>query len=214
MPESIKIKYNIDSIDIINTTYNDKFIHNINRHGRSKIIDIKYLKNNKELFISKLAQAEKKIRKNYEDLQYFLRTYTFNFFITLSGITKKEYMKFIDRLRKADKNLDYVSIAAWSEKSDLHYHIVIKTILAFSQLKDKIKFVDNEDLIDKQLEILSYSKILNYSKYIKKPLEIKNPSIHELKAISENYNCVKTIKFSKGNSTVRVNKFKPIQNTS
>lgn len=246
MPESIKIKYNIDSIDIINTTYNDKFIHNINRHGRSKIIDIKYLKNNKELFISKLEQAEKKIRKNYKDFQYFLRTYTFNFFITLSGITKKEYMKFIDRLRKADKNLDYVSIAAWSEKSDLHYHIVIKTILAFSQLKDKIKFVDakiekiydqkkligyfgknliqdtisilkkvdNEDLIDKQLEILSYSKILNYSKNIKKPLEIKNPSIDELKAISENYNCVKTIKFSKGNSTVRVNKFKPIQNNS
>ena len=123
---------------------------------------------------------------------------------------------------------------------------MIKTILAFSQLKDKIKFVDakiekiydqkkligyfgknliqdtisilkkvdNEDLIDKQLEILSYSKILNYSKNIKKPLEIKNPSIDELKAISENYNCVKTIKFSKGNSTVRVNKFKPIQNNS
>lgn len=240
MLKSVKIKYNIGRVDIINTIYDDKFTENINRKGRSKIIDTELLINNKELLIPKLLQAEKKIRKNYKTLQYILKESTFDFFITLSNITKDNYKKFIDRLRKSDKNLAYLSIAAWSKTSDLHYHIVVKTILSLSQLESKtqhldidiksiynqqqligyfgknliddtisiLKEVDNKNFIDKQLDILRYSKILTYSKNINKPLEIRNPSDDQLKAIKQNAIYSKTLEYSKGNSLIKIDKFK------
>lgn len=240
MLKSVKIKYNSGSVDIVNTIYDGKFIENINRKGRSKIIDDELLISNKELRIPKLLQAEKKIRKNYKTLQYILKENTFDFFITLSNITKNEYEKFISRLRKADKNLAYLSIAAWSTTSDLHYHISVKTILSLSRLKDKaqylnihikpihnqeqligyfgknlikdtisiLKQVDNEDFIDKQLEILKYSKILNFSKNLNKPSEIRNPSDDQLKAIKQNAVYSKSLEYSKGNSLIKIDKFK------
>lgn len=74
-----------------------------------------------------------------------------------------------------------------------------------------LKQVDNEELKEKQIEILQYSKILSYSKNIKyKPITIKNPSEDILQDIynnSDEYKRKETIEYINLDSKIKIDKF-------
>lgn len=78
--------------------------------------------------------------------------------MTLRGINKTSMKKFLDRIRKADKNLKYLSLASWSQSLDLHYHILLYTNLTRNDLKKKMR-----DIKDYNIQsIYSIKTLLNY----------------------------------------------------
>lgn len=237
MAISKKIVIDNNKIDIITTNYNDKFIQNRNNTGRKKH-DFELLSDDQ--FKKCLNQKIKKLSDYDKKLNYIRDNNEFNVFITIRGINSRALKLFIDRTRKADNNLEYVTLASWSIKMDLHYHILLNTSLNEEQLKDKLKETDadiqyvynqqklmqyfkknlnydtsyilrqvnNEELKDKQIEILEYSKILSYSKGIKcKPLEIKNPTQEQLEEVYNKATYLETIEYDNLDSNIQIDKF-------
>lgn len=237
MAVSKKIIIDNNKIDIVTTNYNSTFINNINRQGRKKhnydLLTYKELK-------KCLNQKIKQLKQYDKTLNYIRDNNEFNVFVTIRGINPLGLKKFIDRVRKADKELQYVTLTSWSITSDLHYHIIFNTKLSKEQLENKLKGmddqiiiiynqkkllryfkknlnfdtsyilkqIDNLELRDKQIEILSYAKILSYSKNIKhKPIEIKNPSQDQLQEIYNNSQYVDTIEYDNLDSTIQIDKF-------
>lgn len=240
MAISKKIVIDKNKIDVITTTYNNNFINNINRRGRKKH-DYELLSDNE---LKKCINQKIHTLKNYnKTLDYIKDNNEFNVFMTIRGANKSSLKKMLDRIRKSDSSLSYITLASWSIEMDLHYHILLKTSLSNDQLQSKLKNldgniqeiyyskklynyikknlnydtihvlkqVDNEELKEKQIEILQYSKILSYSKNIKyKPITIKNPSEDILQDIynnSDEYKRKETIEYINLDSKIKIDKF-------
>jgi hypothetical protein len=148
-----------NKIDLISTTYSDSFNENINRSGR-KSIDYNEL--NEEQF-NRVKQNKCKylVRKckNYKEIYNYCELNDFNYFISVHA-TKKEYENLNDRLRKADRNIKFLSLACWSKGANLHYHMLVDTKLKKVQLEKKFQN------LDRKIEKLRYQKGLE--KYFKK----------------------------------------------
>lgn len=153
IPVSKKMIIKNNKIDLITTTYSNNFNHVINRNGRPKS-DCSLLsdKQFEQIKQNKIVYLKNKTIKKLDDLCILNK---FNYWITVHVSSKNDYSKLIDRLKKADCNLKFISLAAWSIKSNLHYHILLNSTL-------------NKDSIDKRLKKLDYdSKIItNQTKLI------------------------------------------------
>ena len=237
MATSKKIIIDKNKIDIVTTNYNQDFLNNINKQGRKKH---NYLLLSDKQLKRCITTKIKALKKHNNKLNYIRDNNSFNIFITIRGINTLGLKKFIDRTRKADKNLMYVTLASWSINMDLHYHIILNTSLDQEQLEDKLKNidgkieiiynqkkllkyfkknlnfdtihilkqVDNKELRDKQIEILSYAKILTHSRNINaKPKIIKNPSQEQLQEVYNNTTYIKTIEYKNIDSMVQIDKF-------
>jgi hypothetical protein len=150
-----------NKIDIVTTNYNKDFINNINRQGRKKH-DYELLSD--EQLKRCINQKIKTLKQYNNKLNYIRDNNSFNVFITIRGINRLGLKRFIDRTRKADKNLAYVTLASWSIKMDLHYHIILNTSLSKKELEDKLKNIDAKiEIIYNQKKLLKYfKKNLNY----------------------------------------------------
>ena len=161
MAVSQKIVIYNDNIDIVTTVYDKDFSKNINRDGRKKH-DFELISDKQ--FRKCLNEKIKRLKAHNKTLNYIRDNNSFNFYITIRGINALALKNFITRVRKADKELQYVSLASWSITSDLHYHILFNTNLSIEQLKSKSKKFDIDiKIITNQKELLSYfKKNLNY----------------------------------------------------
>ncbi|EOU1466882.1 hypothetical protein VOI00_003064 [Clostridium perfringens] len=236
MTISKKIIIDNNKINLIKTNYNEKFLNSINKKGRTKK---DYYKLNDIEFKNCLNQAQIKIRKYNKTLEYIFKNNKFKYHVTLRGINKLGLKRAIDRIKKADKDLSFVSLASWTINTDLHYHILLNTTLTLEELNKKfkkidsdikeiysskilkylkkninydtlyvLKNIDNEELRDKQIEILEYSKILSYSKDIKyKPIEIKNPTEEQIEETIKDTTYLETIEYKKIDSNITIDKF-------
>lgn len=238
MATSTKIVKDNNKIDIIKTTYSNDFINNINRDGRKKR-DYELISD--EQFKKCLNQKIATLKAYNKTIDYIKNNNKFNVFLTVRSINKLGLKRLLDRIRKQDGDLKYLTLACWSSELDLHYHILLNTSLNKEQLQSKLKNideniqyiyskklyryikknlnydtihilrqVDNKELRDKQIEILSYAKILSYSKNVKyKPKEIKNPSQEQLLEIynTEKYEYDETIEYDKLDSSITIDKF-------
>ena len=237
MAVSKKIVINNNKIDIITTNYNKDFINYINKKGRKKH---NYDLLTKEQFEKCLSQKVKTLKNYNNTLDYIQDNNEFNVFMTIRGINKLGLKRLLDRIRKSDPGLKYVTLASWSVEIDLHYHILLNTSLSQEMLQSKIKSldiniqeiyyakrlyqyfkknlnydtifilknIDNEELREKQIEILEYSKILSYSKNIKyKPTVIRNPSQEQLQEIYDNTTYLESIEYENLNSKIQIDKF-------
>lgn len=139
---SKKINIDNNNIDLIETNYNTKFLDNINRAGRNKVEDYELLSD--EEFKRKLNEAQRKLKKYNRKIDYIYKNNTFKYFLTLRGINKQGLKRALDRIRKADKNLSYASLASWTVKTDLHYHILLNTNLTIQDLNKKLKNIDSD----------------------------------------------------------------------
>lgn len=210
---------------------------NINRQGRTKrdyelISDYQF----KKCLNQKIATL-----KSYnKTIDYIKNNNEFNVFLTVRGINKATLKRLLDRVRKQDSELKYLTLACWSSDLDLHYHILLNTFLDKEQLQSKLKEIDNniqaiyyskklyryikknlnydtiyilkqvnnKDLKDKQIEILSYAKILSYSKNVQyKPTIIKEPTQEQLQEVYNNSTYLETIEYNKIDSQVQIDKF-------
>lgn len=139
---SKKIKIDNSNIDLIETNYNTKFLDNINRYGRNKVDNYDLLSD--EEFKKKLNEAQRKLKNYNRKIDYIYKNNTFKYFLTLRGINKQGLKRALDRIRKADSNLSYVSLASWTVKTDLHYHILLNTKLSIEDLNKKLKKNDSD----------------------------------------------------------------------
>lgn len=245
MPISKKIIIDNNKINLIETNFNSNFLNTRNKKGRT---NKDYYKLNDKKFINCLNQAQIKIRKYNKTLEYIFKNNEFNnkfkYHVTLRGINKLGLKRAIDRIKKADKALSFVSLASWTINTDLHYHILINTKLTIEELNKKLKKIDsnirevysmsgllnylrknlnydtlnvlrnidNEELKDKQIEILEYSKILSYSKDIKyKPIEIKKPTEEQIEEIKKDTTYLGKIEYKKLDCNVTIEKFEKIK---
>ncbi len=183
MAISKKIVIDNDKIDIVTTNYNKSFIDNRNNTGRKKH-DYELVSD--EQFKKCLNQKIKTLKSYDNKLNYIRDNNKFNVFITIRGINRLALKKFIDRVHKADKELQYVTLASWSMDMDLHYHIILNTSLSQEQLESKLKLLDGKiENIYYQKKLLKYfKKNLNYdTSYILRQvdnLELKNKQIEIL----------------------------------
>lgn len=156
MATSIKIIKDNNKIDIITTEYNKDFTNHINRKGRNKhnfeLIDDNQFKKCVYEKITRLKTYNK-------TLNYIKENNEFNYFLTIRGINKIALKKLIDRLKKADKDLSFVSLASWSISMDLHYHILLNISISETSIKRKLKDI-NYDL----KEIYNKKKLFKYLK--------------------------------------------------
>ena len=161
MAVSKKIVIDNDDIDIVTTVYNKDFLENINRDGRKKH-DYNLISDKQ--FRKCLNQKIKNLNAHNKKLNYIRDNNIFNFYITIRGINALALKNFINRVRKADKELQYVTLASWSVTSDLHYHILFNSNLSKEQLQSKTKKFDIDiKIITNQKKLLEYfKKNLNY----------------------------------------------------
>ncbi|MBO3389482.1 hypothetical protein JJB46_14640, partial [Clostridium perfringens] len=69
----------------------------------------------------------------------------------------------IDRIKKTDKDLSYVSLASWTIETDLHYHMLVNTRLTIEELNKKLKNIDSNITEIYSSRILKYlKKNINY----------------------------------------------------
>lgn len=194
---SKKIIINNNKIDIITTNYDNKFIDNINRKGRKKH---NYELLNKEHFTRCLNQKIKTLKSYNKTLDYIQDNNNFNVFLTIRGINKLGLKRLLDRIRKADSNLSYVTLASWSVEMDLHYHILLNTSLSQEKLEDKVKYLDNniQDIYYYKKLYRYIKKNLNYDTiYILKQVdntELKEKQI-EILNYSKILSCSKDVKY-------------------
>ena len=201
MAVSKKIIINKENINIITTNYNKDFINNINRQGRKKH-NYEMLDDNK--FKKCLNQKIKTLKSYNKIIDYIKENNEFNVFLTIRGINKLGLKRLLDRIRKADKKLSYVTLASWSMEIDLHYHILLNTSLSKEQLKSKVKELDNN------IQDIYYSNKLY--KYIKKNLNYD--TIYILKQVDNKELKEKQIEildYSKILSYSKDVKYKPIE---
>lgn len=201
MAVSKKIIINKENINIITTNYNKDFINNINRQGRKKH---NYELLNKEKFNRCLNQKMKTLKSYNKTLDYIQENNEFNVFFTIRGINKLGLKRLLDRIRKADNNLSYVTLASWSIEMDLHYHMLLNTSLSQEQLQSKVKYLDSN------IQEIYYSKKLY--KYIKKNLNYD--TIYILRQIDNEelrYKQIEILEYSKILSYSKDVKYKPIE---
>lgn len=200
MAISKKLVITDDKIDLITTNYSNTFINNINRRGRTAIVDYDLLTDEQ---FKKMKQNKINLLKNktIKKLDNLCNLNKFNYWITIHVNSQSDYSKFIDRIKKADKQLKFISLASWSMESNLHYHILIQSTLEIDTInrkmsklnfdckkvtnqttligylrkniaKDIINVLSSEDLDlkHKQIEVLQSKNILSYSKNIIKPI--------------------------------------------
>ncbi|WP_298839724.1 hypothetical protein [uncultured Clostridium sp.] len=67
----------------------------------------------------------------------------FNYFLTIHINNKLDYKKLMNNLKHKDKQLKYISLAVWSLKSNLHYHILVQTGLDIDTIYSKSKHLIN-----------------------------------------------------------------------
>lgn len=200
MAISKKIVINNNKIDVITTNFNKNFINNINRAGRKKH-NFEMLSD--EQFKKCLNQKVKTLKSYNNKLNYIQENNKFNVFLTIRGINKHSLKKLLDRIRKADTGLSYVTLASWSVEIDLHYHILLNTSLSQEQLESKVKELDSN------IQEIYYSKKLY--KYIKKNLNYD--TIYVLKQVNNEelrYKQIEILEYSKILSYSKDIKHKPI----
>lgn len=160
MAISRKIVIDNNKIDVIKTNYNSNFLNIRNKKGRT---NKDYYKLNDREFINCLNQAQIKIRKYNKTLEYIFKNNKFKYHLTLSKINKLGLKRAIDRIKKADKNLSFVSLASWTIDTDLHYHILLNTKLTIKELNKKLKDIDSNITEIYSGRILKYlKKNINY----------------------------------------------------
>ena len=223
-----------DNITLITTEYKDEF-GSLSTRGRTKK-DFNNM-SGYELNEKKKSKIKRLRNKIIRDIENICDLNVFKYYVTIHVNTREDYKKLMNRLKKADKGLKFLSLAAWSFKSDLHYHILIDSTLSLSEvtkrlykLKDydiqvirnkklvgyfrknivddiiKVLNSEDEELRDKQIEILKFEKILSYSRNIIKP-EVKIiESIEDLKEL-ERAEHQQTKEYTSGSSRVIINKF-------
>ena len=176
-------------------------MNNINKKGRKKH-DYELL-SDKEL--KKCINQKIKTLKNYnKTLDYIKDNNEFNVFLTVRGINKLGLKKLLDRIRKLDSGLEYVTLASWSMEMDLHYHILLNTSLSQEQLEDKLKNLDGN------IQDVYYSKKLY--KYFKKNLNYD--TIYVLKQVDNKElreKQIEILEYSKILSYSKNIKYKPIE---
>lgn len=201
MAVSKKIVIDKNKIDVITTNYNKNFINNINRKGRKK--------HNYELLsdeeLKKCINQKIKTLKSYnKTLDYIRDNNEFNVFLTIRGTNKLGLKRLLDRIRKLDPGLEYITLASWSMEMDLHYHILLNTLLSQEQLQSKLKNLDGN------IQEIYYSKKLY--KYIKKNLNYD--TIHVLKQVDNKElreKHIEILEYSKILSYSKNIKYKPIE---
>lgn len=200
MAVSKKIVIDNNKIDIVTTNYNKSFLDNINRTGRNKH-DFELL--NDKQFKKCLNEKIKTFKSYDKKLNYIRDNNKFNVFITVRGINKASLKKFLDRVRKADKELQYVTLACWSMAIDLHYHIIFNTSLSQKDIENKCK------ILDSKVENIYYQKKL--LRYFKKNLNYD--TIHILKQVDNlelKSKQIEILEYSKILSYSKGIKYKPI----
>lgn len=201
MAISKKIIKKNNNINIITTNYDNKFIDNINRKGRKKH---NYDLLSEDKFKKCLSQKVKTLKAYNNTLDYIQDNNNFNVFLTIRGINKISLKKLLDRIRKADNDLSYVTLASWSIEMDLHYHILLNTKLNQKQLKSKLKYMDSN------IQDIYYSK--NLYKYFKKNLNYD--TIYILKSVDNKdfkEKQIDILNYSKILSYSKDVKYKPIE---
>lgn len=192
-----KIIIDNNKIDIITTNYNNSFTDNRNNKGRKKH-DYELLTD--EQFKKCLNQKIKNLKSYNRKLDYIRKNNEFNIFITIRGINKLALKKLIDRIRKKDNTLEFVTLASWSINVDLHYHILLNTVLSAKELKEKLKSSDGkiEEIYCQENLMRYFKKNLNYDTlYILKQvdnLDLKEKQI-EILEYSKILNYSKNIKY-------------------
>lgn len=160
MPISKKIIINNTEINLIKTNYNENFLNIRNKKGRT---NKDYYKLSDKEFINCLNQAQIKIRKYNKTLEYIFKNNEFKYHITLSKTNKLGLKRAIDRIKKTDKDLSYVSLASWTIETDLHYHMLVNTRLTIEELNKKLKNIDSNITEIYSSRILKYlKKNINY----------------------------------------------------
>ena len=158
-------------IDVITTKYPVSFLKNINRRGRVKK---DYEKLSDEEFNKCINNKIRALRSYNKRLDIIEQNNEFNYFLTIRGINKSSFKKILDRLRKADKSLQYVSLASWTISMDLHYHVLIKSNLSLEDLDNKLNEIDTniKSIYDIHKLIKYLKKNLNYDTlYVLKQFE-------------------------------------------
>lgn len=194
MAVSKKIVIDNEKIDIVTTKYNSNFIQTRNNKGRKKH-NFELLSD--EQFKKCLNQKIKNLSSYDKTLNYIRDNNKFNVFITIRGINSRALKLFIDRTRKADSNLEYVTLASWSMDMDLHYHILFNTNLNEEQLKDKLKGTDADiQYIYNQQKLMQYfKKNLNYdTSYILRQVDNKELKDKQIEILEYS----KILSYSKG----------------
>lgn len=158
---SKKIIINKNNIDIVTTNYNKEFLNNINKQGRVKH---NYALLSNKRFKKCLKNKIKTLKKYNNTLDFIRDNNEFNIFLTIRNINKQSLKRFVDRLRKTDKQLQYVTLASWSIKIGLHYHIILNTSLSSEQIIQKLKNenVKLENIYNKTKLVKYFKKNLNY----------------------------------------------------
>lgn len=200
MAVSKKIVIDKENINVIKTTYNENFINNINRAGRKKH-NFEILSDEK--FKKCLNQKIKTLKDYNKKLDYIKENNEFNVFLTIRGINKYKLKKILDRIRKADSRLSYVTLASWSIEIDLHYHILLNTSLSQEQLESKVEELDSN------IQEIYYSKKLY--QYLKK--NINFDTMHILRQVDNKelkYKQIEILEYSKILSYSKDIKHKPI----
>lgn len=169
MAKSKKIIIDNNNIDIQTTFYSNNFKHNINKKGRNTYTLDQYEKMDHERFIKCLNQKIKTLKSYNDMIDYIRENNTFDYFLTIRGVNNRALKKLLDRLRKADKDFEYVSLAAWSMNMDLHYHLLLKTNLSQDLIKKKVEEVDSK------VEAIYNSKKLY--KYFKKNINFDTSNV-------------------------------------
>ena len=180
MATAQKIIKSNNRIDVIETTYNNSFKNVINRNGRPKR-DFELMSDTafKKCKYEKINLLKKYNRK----LDFIINHNRFNYFITIRGINSESLKKFLDRVRKNDKELRYLTLASWSKNLNMHYHILFYTKLSYEELERKMKNIIDYKIIDiyYQRGLLKYfKKNINYDTiYILKQNSEKNSELRD-----------------------------------
>jgi|SRR3712207_1316335 len=153
---SKKLVINKDKIDLITTRYNNNFLNNINRKGR-KVIDYDNL-SVEELRTIKQNKINYLKSKTIKKLDNLCKLNNFKYWITIHVNSKKQYNNLMDTLKKADKELKFLSLASWSIESNLHYHIMINSILSKQDIEKRLQKLNDYDikLIENQSRLTGY----------------------------------------------------------
>lgn len=123
------------------------------------------------------------LKKYNRKLDFIINHNKFNYFITIRGINSESLKKFLDRVRKSDKELRYLTLASWSKNLNMHYHILFYTKLSYEELERKVKNIIDYKIIDiyYQRGLLKYfKKNINYDTiYILKQNSEKNSELRD-----------------------------------
>lgn len=209
---------NNKKIDLITTEYNDNFINNRNNKGRP-IINY-YNLSEEEFKLKKQNKINHLKRKTIKELDVLCFLNVFKYLITIHVNNKKQYNNLMDKLKKADKNMSFLSLASWSKISNLHYHILLNSSLNNENIEKRLNYLDYDiKLINNQKNLVGYLRknivkdtigVLNLDTE-----EVKNKQIDILKyknILSHSRNLNKPI-IKKIDSNLKIKDIKELKDT-